>query len=180
MKKYKNIIIFTSILILLISFLVYFIYFLERKLKDGFTNIDEIQDIFTRLITCADLTEVEIFKQDITKEVLNLPTKEYDLKKQLGFRSAKQSALPKNWVLNGAFIIQEITLDKTIFYDIEKQSLLFNHSNLYVKSYFDGSFWKAQIAHTTEDPNPEELELMEKHLKIFKSNLNWLNISQKK
>ena len=45
MKKYKNIIIFTSILILLISFLVYFIYFLERKLKDGFTNIDEIQDI---------------------------------------------------------------------------------------------------------------------------------------
>ena len=141
---------------------------------------DEIQAIFTRLITCADLTEIEIFKQDITKEVLNLPTQEYDLKKQLGFRSAKQSALPKNWVLNGAFIIQEITLDKTIFYDIEKQSLLFNHSNLYVKSYFDGSFWKAQIAHTTEDPNPEELELMEKHLKIFKSNLNWLNISQKK
>jgi hypothetical protein len=134
---------------------------------------NEIKDIFTRLITCADLTEVEIFKQDITKEVLNLPTQEYDCNKQIGFRSAKQSVLPKNWVLNGLFITQEITLDKTMFYDIEKQSLLFNHSNLYVKSYFDGAMWKAQIAHTTEDPNSEELELMEKHLNIFKSNLHW-------
>jgi hypothetical protein len=133
---------------------------------------NEIQDIFIRLVTCADLTEIELFKQDITKEVLNLPTQEYDLKKQLGFRSAKQSALPKNWVLNGAFITQEITLDNITFYDIEKQSLLFNHSNLYVKAYFDGLFWKAQIAHTTKDPNPEEFELMEKHLKVFKSNLN--------
>ena len=76
-------------------------------------------------------------------------------------------------MLNGVFITQEMTLDKSSFYDIEKQSVLFNHSNLYVKTYFDGSIWKAQIAHSIKDPNPEELELMEKHFKVFKNNLNW-------
>ena len=45
MKKYNNIIIFTSIFILLISFIIYSIYFLEKKLKDGFQNIQEMQDI---------------------------------------------------------------------------------------------------------------------------------------
>ena len=45
MKKYKNLIIFTSIFILLIGFIIYSIYFLEGKLKDGFQNVEEIQNI---------------------------------------------------------------------------------------------------------------------------------------
>ena len=45
MKKKINMVIFISILILLIGFIIYSISFLERKLKDGFQNVKEIHDV---------------------------------------------------------------------------------------------------------------------------------------
>ena len=45
MKKKINLILFISILILLIGFIIYCIYFLEGKLKEGFQNNPPIKNI---------------------------------------------------------------------------------------------------------------------------------------
>ncbi len=136
-------------------------------------SVEEIQESFINLIKCADVTEREIFDRDLQKEELNLPINKTSKNNSDGFRHSKKQVVAENWEERNGFYILEEEVDNNFYSDIERQSLIENHNNFYVKTFFRQGKWLYQVAYITKDAHKVELQLLEKHLRIGMNNLGW-------
>ncbi len=133
----------------------------------------EVQVAFRQLIECADLTERSIFNnQDLALESLNLPLGKIMNIESHHLRNSGHSQHIANWNKESDYyILENEHLIETA--DIERQALINNHNNFYVKHFIDNGKWKFQVAYLKEDANELELSLLEKHLNVTVSNLKW-------
>lgn len=137
-------------------------------------STEEIQAAFSSLVQCADKTEVALFGRDIRKEELNLPVALLSAASTSGFRKAQRQKSIHNWKSKGDyFVLQSSFENSSAYHDMEKKSLQLNHDHFYVKTCFEQGQWLQQVAFLTRDAHQEELDLLEKHYKVFISDLNW-------
>ena len=142
-------------------------------LNDNPLSVEEIQEAFVNLINCADLTEKEIFEKDLQKEELNLPINKTLRENSFSFRNSKKQVIAEDWEERDGFYLLEEELDTDFYSDIEKQALIDNHNNFYVKSFYRDGKWLYQVAYITKDAHKVELQLLEKHLSVVTNNLGW-------
>lgn len=136
-------------------------------------SVEEIQQSYINLIRCADLTEKEIFEKDLKKEELNLPLFKSQDETVIGFRRSKKQIIEHNWKEVGDYYLLEVEYTGNDYYDFEKQSLIINHKNYYIKSVFKDQLWTFQVAYLIHDAQKEELELLEKHLDVLIKEMSW-------
>jgi ERCC4-related helicase len=146
-----------------------------KDLKDNPLSVEEIQKTFKNLICCADLTEKELFDRDIKKEELNLPIDKIGAGRLDIFRKASKQKPEPQWEERGNFYVLEKNIQMSNNIDVDKQALINNHKNHYVKNYYTGSRWKCQVGFFTDDAQKEELQLLQKHLEVFLNGRGWYN-----
>jgi len=136
-------------------------------------SVEEIQEAFINLIKCADQTEKEIFDRDLKKEELNLPVNKISQNRKTSFRHSKKQTVGEDWLETDGFYILEEEVELSHYNDIEKQALIDNHNNFYVKTFCREGKWLFQVAYLTKDAYKVELQLLEKHLVVVKNGLGW-------
>lgn len=141
--------------------------------KNNPLSIEEIQEAFVNLIKCADLTEKEIFQKDLILEELNLPLIEPVINTQINFRNSKPQNLVNKWKQIGNYYVLERESDINLNSHSEKQSFIDNHSNYFVKTFFEKTKLKYQVAYLTKDAHTAELQVLEKHLDVFIKGFGW-------
>lgn len=146
-----------------------------RDLHENPLSSEEIQHAFLNLISCADLTEHEIFEKDLRKEELNLPLNRSENNESKSFRKAARQQFDHDWQEMGEYFILQENYNRDAMIDIERKSFIENGRNRYVKIVWDNieKRLKYQVAYLKHDASKVELDLLEKHLTVFMANQNW-------
>lgn len=137
-------------------------------------SVEEIQEAFSSLVICADTTESVIFQRDLKKEELNLAIG--GLKKETNsvFRKAEKQNRINKWLTKGNYHVLEAMVEQSeVNSFFEKQALVMNHESLYLKTFRENDVWKHQVAFLNKDAFKDELDLLEKHYKVFLNEKNW-------
>jgi hypothetical protein len=135
---------------------------------------EEIQEAFSSLVICADTTESLIFQRDLRKEELNLVIG--DLRKETNrvFRKAEKQTRLNKWLTKDSYHILETIVEQSeVSSFFEKQALVMNHESMYVKTFSEKGVWKHQVAFLNKDAFKDELDLLEKHYKVFLNEKHW-------
>lgn len=143
------------------------------NLNENPLSVEEIQKAFMSLIKCADITEKLIFNKDLYKEELNLPIIKPKPAIEFKFRNSKKQSFDHGWTQAGDYNELNKNVDTSNIADIEKQALINNHTQLYIKTFCKKGEWFYQVAHLAEDAHQVELALLEKHLQVFLNGLGW-------
>jgi superfamily II DNA or RNA helicase len=145
------------------------------NLNENPLSIEEIQDAFVNLIKFADHTEKEIFEKDLQKEELNLPVNNPHTNNNANFRKSKKQVIADHWIEEDGFFIleEEVEVENKKYSDIERQALIDNHNNFYVKTFKRNGKWLYQVSMITKDAHKVELQLLEKHFKVVINKMVW-------
>jgi len=140
-------------------------------LNQNILSENELQRAFSNLIIFADLTEKEIFQRDLKKGELNYPEESRTSSPEFYFKKNNKQFINHDWGIQDDFLILECQLVTNG--DYEKQSLIENHKNLYVKNFFNNGKWFSQVSFLKQDSQKEELDLLEKHFDFYMKELEW-------
>ena len=136
-------------------------------------NKYEVQNSFAQLIECADLIERLILDyQDIQLESLNLAKLENKYFENFQLRRLNEPNYLPNWENYGKYYILENEY-KNVALDMEKKSMLENHTNLYVKTFMKKSRWFLQTSYLKDDAQKLEMDILEKHHNVVIKNQGW-------
>lgn len=134
----------------------------------------EITTAFRRLVHCADLIEQQVFGRDLTINQLRI---------QAGGKEAGSLAKPfrtqsrtrkSSWESEGGyyFLRQNFRRDFAGL-DNFKKAMILNGRHLYVKTALFEKTWMHEVSYLQKDAQPDELELMKKHLDVFMKRVDW-------
>jgi superfamily II DNA or RNA helicase len=147
--------------------------FFIKDLNENPLSKQEVQNAFAQLIECADLTEKRIFdNQDLQLESLNLPIRENKELESVQLRISGETNYVPNWKKQGQQYILESEYWIEVF-DMEKKSMMENHSNLYVKTFMKKNKWILQTAYLATDAQESEIDILENHHNVVTNNLGW-------
>lgn len=147
--------------------------FFIKDLNENPLSKQEVQNAFSQLIECADLTEKRIFdNQDLQLESLNLPIRENKELESVQLRNSGETNYIPNWKKLGQHYILESEYWVEVF-DMEKKSMMENHSNLYVKTFMKKNKWILQTAYLAMDAQESEIDILKKHHNVVTNNLDW-------
>lgn len=130
-------------------------------------SIEEVQSAFQNLINCADETEKNIFGRDLSREELNLPINKLASSFSKSLRHSARQNINSHWSKRGDNLFLEKQFLNSNVIDLEKQSFIDNHNNLYVKTCLISGLWTYQVSYSNKDAYESELNLLEKHLNVF-------------
>jgi len=86
---------------------------------------------------------------------------------QFQLREKKGSYRNEEWQQKNGFFILENKYPLIINKENEKNSFVYNHENLFVKSFIGNGYFQHQVSHLTDDAQKIELQVLEKHWEVF-------------
>ena len=137
------------------------------KLNENPLSREEIQRSFLNLVYCADQTEKELLNKDLQKEELNVSVIKATSSSQFQLREKKGSYRSEEWQQKNGFFILENKYPLITNKENEKNSFIYNHENLFVKSFIGNGYFHHQVSHLTDDAQKIELQVLEKHWEVF-------------
>jgi hypothetical protein len=147
--------------------------FFIKDLNENPLSKQEVQNAFSQLIECADLTEKRIFdNQDLQLESLNLPIRENKELEAVHLRNSSETNYIPKWKKQGQHYIIESEYWVEVF-DMEKKSMMENHNNLYVKTFMKKNKWILQTAYLAQDAQESEIDILDNHHNVVTNNLGW-------
>lgn len=137
------------------------------QLQENPLSQEEIQRNFLNLVLCADQTEKELFNKDLQKEELNVSVTKASSSSQFQLRQKNKSELMEKWEQRNGYFILENKYPLIANKENEKNSFIYNHENLYLKSFIKNGQFHHQVSHLTEDAQKIELQVLKKHWEVF-------------
>jgi hypothetical protein len=145
--------------------------FILSQLQENPLSQEEIQRNLLNLVHCADQTEKELFNKDLQKEELNVSVTKAAASSKFQLRQKNNSESEEKWEQKNGYFILENKYSLIPNKENEKSSFIYNHENLYIKSFIRNGQFHHQVSHLTEDAQKIELQVLKKHWDVFLRNI---------
>ncbi len=141
------------------------------KMEENPLSQEEIQRNFLALVHCADQTEKELFNKDLQKEELKESLIKADKTASHQFRKTAKQTRHDFWEQRNGYFFLENKYSLLTHKENEKNSLISNHENFFIKTFINKGNIHHQVAYLTSDAQKAELQVLEKHWQVFVSKL---------